>query len=145
LKKQTVIRQLSGLQKLSLPPSLLLARTEHRPPLSPLDRLTEPTLQRRCRKKIHPNICQIFILYSAWGFIFQNNFAIKSRPPKGGTTREARLEERQQRLKEVANLVPSFLSAKSREKPQSFGVVNRLRLFPAEIIFSLRFKGCLRV
>ena len=43
----------------SLPraPSLLLARTEPRPPLIPLHRLTEPTLQRRCRKK---NV-QIFV------------------------------------------------------------------------------------
>ena len=43
----------------SLPraPSLLLARTEPRLPPIPLDRLTEPTLQRRCRKK---NV-QIFV------------------------------------------------------------------------------------
>jgi len=41
-------------------------------------RLTEPTLQRLQRKKIQTNICQVFILYSAWGFII--------RPPKGGTS-----------------------------------------------------------
>ena len=36
---------------LSPAPPLSLARTAPRPPPNPLDQLTEPTLQRRCRKK----------------------------------------------------------------------------------------------
>jgi len=44
--------------------------------------------------------------------------AAQSNAPFLPLSREARLEERQQRLKEVANLVPPFLSAKTREKPQ---------------------------
>jgi len=43
----------------------------------------------------------------------------KSRLPKGGTTREARLEERQQRPKEVANLVHPL--SFSSPAPPSFG------------------------
>ena len=54
------------------------AKKTRTPKLSPLDRLTEPTLQRLRRKKIQTNICQVFILHSAWGFI--------SRPPKGRTS-----------------------------------------------------------
>jgi len=53
---------------------------------------SRPTKRLR-RQKIQTNICQVFILCSAWGFIL--------RPPKGETT----------------NLVPPFLSAKTREKP----------------------------
>ena len=46
------------------------------------------TPKRLRRKKIQTNICQVFILCSAWGFIL--------RPPKGGTT----------------NLVPPLFSPK---------------------------------
>ena len=51
-----------------------------------------------------PNMCQVFILYSAWGFILS--------PTKSGTTRKARLEKRQQRPKGEANLRPPIFSLK---------------------------------
>ena len=76
--------------------------------LTPLNRLTEPTPQRLRRKKSYPNICQVFILYSAWDIIV--------RPPKDGSTREAGLEKRQQRSKGDAILIPLFLPAKTRER-----------------------------
>ena len=70
------------------------------PPRAPVYRQTAgrstpiPALQNSFDTKIStPDICQVFILYSAWDIIF--------RPPKGGTTREARLEEGQQRLTEI--------------------------------------------
>ena len=70
------------LVSLSPYPPLLLARTEPRPPLCHLNQLPAPTPQRMRRKKIHTNICQVFISYSAWGFILLQQY----RPPRGGRT-----------------------------------------------------------
>ena len=58
-----------------------------------------------------------FLYYILPGALFfHNSFAEKSRPPKGGSTREAGLEKRQQRSEKEETLVPLFFVREKSRK-----------------------------